>query len=251
MIRNPFITNMRISALVLLFIGSVFYSCVSDPEFSSTPAISLADFSFFEGTSSVPDTLSVTITFEDNEGDLGLGTDEQAPPYNLQNYFNNKTGQRVTGSILLEDLMTLSDRQLIDSLPPYEDPFTCTRWTTTPNLFINDTTRLQDTVYFQFNQRHYNFFVEFNVLENGEFRKFDFRQEFDCSSTFDGRFPLISDNSDSPKEGTITYKMQSQFLLAFFENETLNLRMRIVDRAGNYSNWVTTGEFTLRGIQRN
>jgi len=251
MIRNPFRTNMRISSLLSIVIGSVFYSCVSDPEFASTPEIGLENYTFFEGLNTNPDTLTVVINFEDNEGDLGLGTDEQAAPYNLQNYFNNKTGQVVQGSIFLEDLMTLGDRQNIDSLPPYEEPFSCTRWTTSPNLFVNDTSRLQDTVYFQFNPRHYNFFVEFNILENGEFRKFDFRNELDCGTTFDGRFPRINVDTSSPKEGTITYKMQSRFLLAFFENETLKLRMRIVDRAGNYSNWITTGEFTLREIQIN
>lgn len=257
--KHQFNSRMKISTLLLLITGITLSSCINDPQFPSKPQIKLRGegVNFYEiGGNNEPDTLQVIIDFEDGEGDLGLSPDEQFTPYNAQNYFNNKTGQIINfsaGPVSSDDLMTFADRATIDSLPPFVEPFTCTRWTTDPELFINDTTRLQDTVYFQFNPRHNNFFVDFMIKKNGTFEKFDFREEFDCSVTFDGRFPLIQSDTDknNPKEGTITYNMQSRFFLAFFENETLKLRMRIIDRAGNYSNFVETKEFTLREIQAN
>lgn len=233
-------------------------SCINDPQFPTRPNIKLKGQGvyFIEiGGNNEPDTLQVVIEFEDGEGDLGLSSEEQLAPYNAQNYFNNKTGQVInfsSGPVSSDDLLTYADRATIDTLPPFEEPFTCTRWTTVPELFINDSTRLDDTVYFQFNPRHNNYFVDFMIKKNGSFEKFDFREQFDCSVTFDGRFPLIQgDDKNNPKEGTITYNMQSRFFLAFFENETLKLRIRIVDRAGNFSNSVETQEFTLREIQVN
>ena len=247
---------MKISTLLLLITGVLLSSCINDPQFPSRPSIALQGVNFYEiGGNNEADSLQVIISFEDGEGDLGLSSEEQFAPYNAQNYYSNKTGEVLNfsaGPVSSDDLLTYGDRASIDSLPPFVAPFTCTRWTTTPELFINDTTRLQDTVYFQFNPRHNNYFVDFMIKRNGVFEKFDFRAEFDCSVTFDGRFPLIkSGDKNSPKEGNITYNMQSRFFLAFFENETLKLRIRIVDRAGNYSNFVETQEFTLREIQVN
>lgn len=249
-------SRMKISTLLLLITGLIWSSCINDPQFPSQPRIALNGLNFYEiGGNNEADSLQVIISFEDGEGDLGLGSDEKSNPYNLHNYYNNKTGQVIdftAGPVSSDILLTYADRATIDSLPPFTEPFTCTRWTTTPELFLNDSTKLQDTVYFQFNPRHNNFFVEFMIKRNGNFEKFDFRQEFDCSVTYDGRFPLIQKgNKNNPKEGTITYNMQSRFFLAFFDNETLKLRIRILDRAGNYSNFVETPEFTLQGIQAN
>ncbi|WP_155211526.1 hypothetical protein [Fulvivirga aurantia] len=247
---------MKIATFLVLTTGLLLSSCINDPNFPSTPQIDLVDVKFFKGaTTSAPDSLQVTISFEDGEGDLGLSSNETAAPYNLADYFNNKTGRPIDfsqGGINLEDLLTYKNRATIDTLPPFEEPFTCTRWTTTPELF-SDTTRLQDTVYFQFNPRHNNFFVNFYVKESGSFRKIDFREELDCSTTFDGRFPLLNkeDNQNTPKEGSITYNMQSRAFQAFFGDKTIQLQIRIVDRAGNFSRWVTTDEFKLQDIQAN
>lgn len=246
---------MKISTFLILIVVIWCSSCIESPNFPTTPKIELINYRFVEvGDQNDPDSLQITIKFEDNEGDLGLDADETFYPYELHKYFNNKTGRAINfseESILLEDLMKYSDRANIDTLPPFTDPYTCTRWTTFPNLFVNDTTRLQDTVYFQFNPRHHNFLVDFYVEEGGSFRKFDFRTEIDCSTNFDGRFPVIAKDNrkDAPQEGEITYTMANRFFLSFFEGKRLQLRIQIIDRAGNFSNPITTPAFTLREIQ--
>ena len=105
--------------------------------------------------------------------------------------------------------------------------------------------QIRDTLYFTPNQNHYNIEVDFLVKDPSApdgFREFDWREEF-CT-TFDGRFPVFSDN-ESSIDGTLKYTMTSLGFRALFSIKTLKLRVSIKDRAQNTSNFVMTPEFTL------
>ncbi|UII24584.1 hypothetical protein LVD15_14760 [Fulvivirga maritima] len=244
---------MRINTLLLfLFIGAISISCFNSPNYPDTPSIEFQDVEFKRiGGFTDPDTLAITISFEDGNGDMGLDGDESSTPFNNKNYFSNKTGQFFDfdreGA---EDLLTYADRASIDSLPPYSGEDICFHWDTNPEIYYNDGTQLEDTVYFQFNRRYYNIFIEFMVNDTGEFRVFDWQREVDCSSTFDGRFPILTDdiNSESALEGSIRYSMTSIGFEQTFEDYPLKLRVYILDRAGNQSNTIETPEFTLQSI---
>jgi hypothetical protein len=107
---------------------------------------------------------------------------------------------------------------------------------------------VQDSLYAVLNPDHYNIEVDFFVKEGSTFVEFDWRKEF-CT-TFDGRFPILSDNENA-LDGTLKYNMESRGFKILFGDKTLKLRIEIKDRALNRSNVIETGEFTLAGIRTN
>ncbi|MBL3655620.1 hypothetical protein [Fulvivirga sediminis] len=244
---------MRINSLLLfLFIGAISISCFNSPDFPDTPSIEFQDVEFKRvGGFTDPDSLVISLRFEDGNGDLGLDGSESNAPFNNKNYFSNKTGQFFNfGLENAEDLLTYADRATIDSLPAYSGDAICFHWDISPDIYYQDGSQLEDTVYFQFNRRYYNIFIEFLVNEDGEFKVFDWQKEIDCSSTFDGRFPVLTDdvNRKNPLEGSIRYSMTSIGFEKTFEKKPLKLRVYILDRAGNQSNTIETPEFTLESI---
>ena len=243
--------------LIITLIGLT--SCFDDEDFADEPRIELGSENgvLFRdiGDNNDADTLVVLVDFQDGDGDLGLDEDEDNAPFNLQNYFSNKTGQLFDfQNETFDDLMKFSDRAVIDTLPDLNDVTECLNWDLMPDLNFADGTPVEDTIYFQFNPRHFNFFVSFFVRNSsGEFEEFDIRLEFGCSTTFDGRFQvLVDENERGSLEGTIRYRMTSRFFKAVFGGDTpMFLRMQIVDRAGNFSNVIQTPEFTLNEITSN
>jgi len=230
-------------------------SCFEESEFPDNPSITFNDIIFKDiGDNNDADSLIVLIDFEDGDGDLGLDPDENAPPFNLKNYFSNKTGQLFDfSSESFDDLMKFQDRAIIDTLPGFNEVTECLNWDTNTELTFSDGTVIEDTIYFQFNPRHNNFLVDFFIQDGPEFREFDFRLEGDCSITFDGRFPvLVDENNRGALEGTIRYRMPSRFFKVFFGTETpLFLRITVFDRSGKASQTIQTPEFTLNSIRRN
>lgn len=227
-------------------------SCFDAPEFDTTPKIEYSSVKFKDvGTNSDADSLIIFLNFEDGDGDLGLSTQELSPPFNQKTYFSNKTGQPINllNSFPLEDLMVLSNRSIIDTLPSFAGAPKCFNWDTNPELFLNNGDQLKDTVYFQFNPRHYNIFVDFFVDNGGTFTKFDWRLEIDCSTNFDGRFPILNDTGkDKGLEGTLKYGMVSVGFKSIFKDNLMKLKITILDRSGNYSNTIETPPFRLSEI---
>jgi hypothetical protein len=108
---------------------------------------------------------------------------------------------------------------------------------------------IQDTLYYTINPNHFNIEVDFlikdpnsNDPDNPGYTEFDWR-EYSCTS-FDARFPILSDN-DAALDGTLRYRMASQFSNIFGINRTLKLRVQIKDRALNRSNVIYTNDFNL------
>ncbi|MDH4058820.1 MAG: hypothetical protein OEU76_08640, partial [Cyclobacteriaceae bacterium] len=100
---------------------------------------------------------------------------------------------------------------------------------------------LKDTLYFERNLNHYNILVRFYESSGSGFTEFSWEEEF-CT-TFNGRFPVLSDD-DSPLEGTIRYAMTSTGFTPLFSIKTLMLDIIVKDRAFNKDS-IRTPEFTL------
>ncbi|MEO1049418.1 MAG: hypothetical protein AAFX87_02270 [Bacteroidota bacterium] len=236
-------TKTSIACIALISI--ILSSCFDAPNFPDEPQIEFSDVFLKERiNTSTADSLVVVVTFEDGDGDLGLSNTEINPPYNEFNY------PRFNGQ-----LITLADRSIpeLDTLPPFAFPYTCLNWAIEP--LVNNNI-VEDTVYFQFNENFFNFFVE--VLEqqpSGEFETVNTRLLLppDCLGTLDGRFPRLGEDSegDNAKEGTIRFAIPSfifGFKTLFGGESVLKIRLRIKDRALNTSNTVESPEFTLNDI---
>lgn len=105
--------------------------------------------------------------------------------------------------------------------------------------------QIRDTMYITPNPEHYNIEVDFFVKDpsaEGGFREFDWREEY-CT-TFDGRFPVFSDD-ESSIDGTLRYSMVSFGFKTIFSIKTLKLRVSIKDQAHHRSNVIETPEFRL------
>lgn len=244
---------MRITYL-FLFVLIIFSSCYPTPNFPDTPAIALSNLYFVEGNT---DSLVVSLSFEDGDGDLGLNTTNY--PYHEFNYYSAVDGEelhakaaRETRSVVnyIPEMIRFSHKRTgaIDSLPPYTAPFNCTRWKTNPEI---NGVLVEDTVYYQRNQTYYNIFITFLVKEtvNSEFEVLNFESISCAFNSYNGRFPrMLDEDEDKALEGVITYKMPGLVLSDLLDRKIIKLRMFIYDRALNQSNVVETQEFILSEI---
>ena len=300
---------MIINKSSILFFASVALcaGCVDAPEFDNAPKIEYEGL-YFGKAPSGEDSLVVSVSFKDGDGDLGFGTGPEAVenPFHHINFFVNDNGRLLsvpsslvlsfegykykssgktprsasyfipTPEVAVKELITLASINDGFSLPPFTSPYNCfineeaylneqqepdTVFISAGGSFlIKDKSTIVDTLvrsnnpseyffavvdyfYIQENPYHYNFTVDFLVKNNdGSFTEFDFRKEF-CE-TYDGRFPVITDDARA-LEGTINYSMVSSGFLPTFSIKTLKLAVTIYDRASNKSNTVETPEFTL------
>jgi hypothetical protein len=113
---------------------------------------------------------------------------------------------------------------------------------------------IRDTLYLRSNPDHYNIEVDFLVKEDPNnpdpdkrFTEYDWRKE--RCSTFDGRFPFLSE-TNSALDGSLKYTMESRGFKILFGGKTMKLRIQIKDRALHRSNVIETPEFTLEGIRK-
>ncbi|MFN3840717.1 MAG: hypothetical protein ACK4RF_08415 [Cyclobacteriaceae bacterium] len=106
---------------------------------------------------------------------------------------------------------------------------------------------IQDTLYFEQNQNFYNIRIRFYQKVGSSLEEFSWEEEF-CS-TFNGRFPLLSDGN-APLEGTIRYNMKSTGFIPLFSIKTLALDVIVSDRSLKKDS-IRTPEFTLDRIRVN
>jgi hypothetical protein len=301
---------MTKSAILLVTTLTIFIGCVDAPEFDNAPQIEYNNL-FLGKSPNGLDSLVVSVSFKDGDGDLGFGTGPEVsdPPYHQIDFFANNNGSlqpipstliqsfegysyRSTGKTPkrpsyyvhtpetpVGELIALSSRADGFSLPPFVRPYDClineeaylNEQLEPDTIFISsdaaylikDESKVVDILvrdgdpgnyfyavvdffYIRENPFHYNFKVEFLVKNNdGSFSPFDFRKEF-CE-TYDGRFPVISDD-DRALEGIINYSMVSGGFVPTFSIKTLKLAITIYDKALNASNRVETPEFTLQSL---
>lgn len=206
--------------------------CARPPELPVIPYIEFDEVQFKEVEG--PDSLIVSIFFQDGDGDLGLTSFDIYEPYNSYNVKFDQNGD----TIFYGDL---------PGMPPYNPiDYIITR---------DEDANPVDTVWIELNPDHYNIFVRFFEKKNGVYEEFNWRDP-PYYQTFDGRFPLLNTKIEDnrlvirPLEGYLRYGMTSSGWLFLFR-DTLKLEIQIQDRALNKSNLVSSPDFTLEMIRRN
>jgi hypothetical protein len=201
-------------------------ACDKPPELPSVPSIEFDKVEFVVADPGA-DSLIVYINFEDGDGDLGLRSDEEEFPYQPFNFITTESGE----------LITFSSAGGVPSFNPID-------WSIITVDGVLDTFRVE------INQNHYNFEIDFFVKERDEFKEFNWL-DAPYYQTFDGRFPILyQDDNEGPLRGNLRYGMTSNGFLPLFRNDTLQLKIRVRDRALNVSNTVESEAFTLAGIAK-
>jgi len=219
-----------ISAIILL--GSILITaCSTSPEFDLVPSIKYESIEIKRksetsiGQTLNEDIISLTISFEDGDGDLGFRNNEYNPPYHFSDLILDEEGEIISfGSS--------------PDLPPFS--FYDYRIISDSNFNIRDTALID------FNERFFNIYVSFfvNRPESEGFEEFDWGKESPFYQPFHGRFPIFRPRSyDRPAEGSLTYDMNSLGFRYIFKNYPVYLEVYILDRAGNKSNIVKTDIF--------
>lgn len=200
--------------------------CTRPPELPVVPKIDYEYIQFKEVEG--PDSLILSVFFQDGDGDLGLTSYDIYEPYQAYDPVLDQNG----------DTIYYGDSP---DMPPYNPlDYIITR---------DDDGNPQDTVWVELNPDHYNIFVRFYEKKNGEYEEFDWRQP-PYYQTFDGRFPLLNTKIEDqrlvirPLEGSLRYGMTSSGWLFLFR-DTMKIEVMIQDRALNKSNVVSTPDFTL------
>lgn len=237
----------------MLVMALALNACFKAPEFPIVPEIEYNNISLRKGpppTPEVPspaDTLALVVKFKDGDGDLGLDGSETGIPYNDRFYYVFQDGSFLN----YRDKFTVPG---YDTLPEFVTPYNCTNWEVIKDPDTNVTT---DTLYFQLNPNHYNFFVDFYIQQNdNSFALYDWTKEFiypNCNvNGFNGRFPILSKDlsQKTAQEGTIRYNMKSVAFNILFSIKVLKLRLYIQDRALHKSNVIETPAFTLQSIRK-
>lgn len=106
---------------------------------------------------------------------------------------------------------------------------------------------LRDTIYFNRNLNYFNIRIRFYQSTGGPFTEFSWEDEF-CT-TFNGRFPILSDKT-GPLEGTIRYAMTSIGFTQLFSIKNLRLDVIVQDRTFKKDS-IRTPDFTLDKIRVN
>jgi hypothetical protein len=286
MYRMKALKGLLLFGISTLLMGA----CFNPPEFAIVPQIDFKSIYFKEATGAgVKDSLVVTISFKDGDGDLGLSATQIEPPYHDINYFLAKDGEiipieketrytdqpqfvripnGVTGKLVTS--RTAEEPAYASQLPSFNDPFSCTFFSYTSvyvseeDIGIFDTSYNLDTVLrsdrfpdiyvlldtFYYQRNPSYANIEVEFLvEQGGSYTVFDWEKEFCSISFNQRFPVLSEN-EGPLEGDLQYAMVSSGFKSIFSIKKMKLRIKIRDRNLNLSNVVETGEFTLDKIKR-
>jgi hypothetical protein len=274
--------------VIAVFCGALASSCFNPPEYPDAPVIHYKSVSYVKGGTlddgtEAADSIIVVLTFQDGNGDVGVGADEVNPPFNDRWYYTKQPLQH--DNTLSDDCsqyknmcwyinplvsefdkyLDIDDRKTspYDSLPAFANPDNCTHWEV---IYYDDDNNQDtpdkplDTLYFAINRHYSNIFVEFQVKippsdprydPNNPFQKFDetalSRYPLCIVRSFDGRLPVLAEDLShpTPLEGEIRYAMPSESFETLFGSQFIRLKIYIEDRALNESNTVYTEPFNL------
>lgn len=205
-------------------------ACISPPDdFPSVPKISFESIEYAPTSGS--DSLIIGIDFQDAEGDIGLSSTDDEPPFHDVDFLRDSNGELITYSTRPADA-------------PAYNPID---WLVDP-LVGNE--KVNDTIWVKQNPNQFNIFVKFFIKRNGEFTEFKW-QDPPFYTTFNGRFPrILTTEEGQAVEGNISYGMLSSGWEAIFRTDTIQVAVEIQDRALNRSNEVLSPEVTLAQITR-
>jgi hypothetical protein len=251
---------MKCGFSIVTFLGLLAMgSCFNPPELSNTPYIKVEGVRTVEVPGIAIDSLIVSVYFEDGDGDIGIGANENAPPFNewwffLKNPSNNcDPGVAVPcKKVSFVDMRRLDDYVSYklrgttagyDTLPEYM----CTRYYEVKEI-VDQVPKTKDILYAELNPRYNNFLADLFVKNGLSSSKFEFPN---CEiHGLNGRLPILARDGDLslhlPLKGTITYKVTSSSFYGVLRNETVKLRVQLIDRAGNVSNEAFSNDFTFK-----
>lgn len=266
-------------------------ACFDPPEFPLTPEIDFEGIYFREAKAvGERDSLVLTISFRDGNGDLGLSSTDIEPPYHDVNYYLATPGgdtlsleketvylelpqfvkvpPGVTGKLVT--VRTAEDPLYDNLIPAYiDDHESCTYYTYTAVLVDEGDKEIIDDVSID-TVLSYNGIPDIYVLldtfyykRNPNYSNIEVEfwiKEGSGYKLFDWEkeFCTISFNQrfpvltedEGPLEGSLQYAMVTSGMKSLFSIKTMKLRIRIRDRSLNISNEIETPEFTLDKIKR-
>ncbi len=262
--------NLILLTPIIIFLA--IFACSPPPKLPATPRIEFIKAEFWDMGLQNPDSLNVTISFEDGDSNLGLDQGEAFIPRRNTVYLFRANSMLDIERIFFIDndgeLLKLNSKLNkpvpYDTLPDFVHPFNCTNYTTDTTLFYFsalDGTRVEvkDTLYFQPSVDNFNYFIDFLIKQSdGSFERFPWESFLgapSCGETFNTRFTRAdvgtSADDDGPIQGRLTYKMISRGFIFELRNKIFKFRIRIFDRSLNASNFVESEELTLEKIQIN
>ncbi|MEM9340519.1 MAG: hypothetical protein AAGA66_17425 [Bacteroidota bacterium] len=244
----------------LFFIGLIIIttSCFETEEFSNVPQIQFERVRFVD--TDALDSLIVSFSFKDGDGDIGLGNDiaDLSEPYQIFNVIIDAEDNAVSIGEESPALPLFSAPVRLDNnngeteyifFPQDKQLFSETD--NRPAYGCEDYEIIDaDTFYVARNEFHDNMHIDFlRKQPNDTFRVIDFRALFnrpDCTlGDFDVRIPVFDPNGN---EGTITHSILSRAFSSAFLEDSIKLRFYIYDRQLNRSNTVESNPFILRDI---
>jgi len=105
-----------------------------------------------------------------------------------------------------------------------------------------------DTIYFTLNPNHYNYDLSFLIQSGNQYVEYDL-WALKCT-TANGRFPVLSEKTNTAIEGTLTYGVtNSRGFSAIFHDNLMKIRVTIRDRQLHNSNTIESDPFTLSSIK--
>jgi|GEM_PF-1304851 len=226
--KHSFVLFIIIATSVL-----VFNSCKKQPDFSNVPQISFETMKQYRTTGSNPeDSILITLSFQDGDGDLGLGQGDTLSPYNLYNITTDSAGNPIKyGSK--------------PGMPPYNQNDQCNPY----HIYYDTTTKVNDTLLVSINPHYFNYHVVF-LKKVGS--------NYDTISScpilnFCGRFPVLSPtNYSGALQGDLTITLYSDFsdpnpIAPEFDlkGQTVKFRIYIEDRALHQSNIIETTDISF------
>lgn len=204
--------------------------CPEPPEFENTPSISFesVEFSTRQNEANeniIEDVLTLSINFEDGDGDLGLSNRDQDPPFFAVVDDNN-------------ELVFIGSQPNLPAYSPLNYLAVPEGDTVIVNTGISNVLVTADTFLIERNERYYNIFIKTFYKPPGEDNFIEYKwEDAPYYQTFDGRFPILNtEDYDRPINGTLSYNLVSLGFRGIFRNYPMYIETYILDRAGNKSN---------------
>ncbi len=262
--------NLILLTPIIIFLAT--FACSPPPKLPATPRIEFIKAEFWDMGLQNPDSLNVTISFEDGDSNLGLDQfDYFSPRPNTIYLFRANSLRDIERKFFFDndgELLKLSSKWNkpvpYDTLPDFVHPYNCTNYTTDTTLYYFSPidgmrVEVKDTLYFQPHVDNFNYFIDFLIKQSdGSFERFPWESFLgapSCGETFNTRFTRAdvgtSDDDDGPIQGKLTYKMISRGFIFELRNKIFKFRIKIFDRSLNASNTVESEELTLDKIQVN
>jgi len=264
--------SVKLILLTPIIIFLTIFACNPPPKLPATPRIEFIEAEFWDMGLQNPDSLNITISFEDGDSNLGLDQGEFFPPRpNTIYLFHADFRLDLERTFFLDndgELLKLNSKWIkpvpYDTLPDFVHPYNCTNYTTDTTLFYFSPIdgmieEVKDTLYFQPHVDNFNYFIDFLIKQSdGSFQRFPWESFLgapSCGETFNTRFSRAdvgtSDDNSGPIQGKLTYKMISRGFIFELRNKIFKFRIKIFDRSLNASNTIESEELTLDKIQVN